>query len=185
MVNVLERVKWEEECRLLGFDLRIFEPKVRVATQRLISLVSSVCVTAPQTRRYGCDRRLIRRLASLCYTALMASRLCVKGLPKYVSEARLREHFSAKGEVTDAKVVRSKCVRDRGSSYMRRFAEFFRRQLCLVCRDGASRQFGFVGFRSAEEATAALKYFNRTFIDTSRISVEVHRCYSWRLTSSF
>lgn len=40
----------------------------------------------------------------------MASRLCVKGLPKYVSEARLREHFSAKGEVTDAKVVRSKCA---------------------------------------------------------------------------
>lgn len=77
----------------------------------------------------------------------MASRLCVKGLPKYVSEARLREHFSAKGEVTDAKVVRSK--------------------------DGASRQFGFVGFRSAEEAADALKYFNRTFIDTSRISVEV------------
>ena len=38
----------------------------------------------------------------------MTSRLCVKGLPKYVSEARLREHFSAKGEVTDAKVVRSR-----------------------------------------------------------------------------
>ncbi|KAL3138544.1 hypothetical protein ABBQ32_006320 [Trebouxia sp. C0010 RCD-2024] len=77
----------------------------------------------------------------------MTSRLCVKGLPKYVSEDRLREHFSAKGEVTDAKVVRS--------------------------RDGASRQFGFIGFRSAEEAAAALKYFNRTFIDTSRIVVEV------------
>lgn len=43
---------------------------------------------------------------------------------------------------------------------------------CLLCRDGASRQFGFIGFRSAEEAADALKYFNRTFIDTSRIVVE-------------
>ena len=42
----------------------------------------------------------------------------------------------------------------------------------LLRRDGASRQFGFVGFRSAEEAADALKYFNRTFIDTSRIVVE-------------
>lgn len=36
------------------------------------------------------------------------SRLCVKNLPKYVDEARLREHFEAKGEVTDAKIVRTK-----------------------------------------------------------------------------
>ena len=42
----------------------------------------------------------------------------------------------------------------------------------LLRRDGASRQFGFIGFRSAEEAADALKYFNRTFIDTSRIVVE-------------
>ncbi len=37
----------------------------------------------------------------------------MKGLPKYVSEARLREHFSAKGEVTDAKVVKSKYAQSR------------------------------------------------------------------------
>lgn len=42
----------------------------------------------------------------------------------------------------------------------------------MLRRDGASRQFGFVGFRSAVEAADALKYFNRTFIDTSRIVVE-------------
>lgn len=42
----------------------------------------------------------------------------------------------------------------------------------LLRRDGASRQFGFIGFRSAEEAADALKYFNRTFIDTCRIVVE-------------
>lgn len=36
------------------------------------------------------------------------SRLCVKNLPKYVTEPRLKEHFSAKGEVTDVKVLRTK-----------------------------------------------------------------------------
>jgi hypothetical protein len=31
----------------------------------------------------------------------------------------------------------------------------------------------FVGYRSAEEAAAALKYFDHSFIDTSRLAVEV------------
>ena len=38
----------------------------------------------------------------------MTSRVCVKGLPKNYTDERLREHFAVKGEVTDAKVVRSK-----------------------------------------------------------------------------
>lgn len=42
-----------------------------------------------------------------------------------------------------------------------------------VIRDGQSRQMGFVGFKSEEGAAAALKYFNNTFIDTFRITVEV------------
>ena len=36
----------------------------------------------------------------------MSSRLCVKNLPKGADERRLREVFSRKGEVTDAKVIR-------------------------------------------------------------------------------
>jgi multiple RNA-binding domain-containing protein 1 len=36
------------------------------------------------------------------------SRICVKNLPKYVDDRRLREHFAAKGEVTDAKVMRTR-----------------------------------------------------------------------------
>ena len=38
-----------------------------------------------------------------------SSRLCVKNIPKYVDEKRLREFFSAKGEVTDVKILRTKC----------------------------------------------------------------------------
>uniref|UniRef100_A0A0D3G078 RRM domain-containing protein n=1 Tax=Oryza barthii TaxID=65489 RepID=A0A0D3G078_9ORYZ len=79
----------------------------------------------------------------------MSSRLCVKNLPKGADEGRLREVFSRKGEVTDAKVIRTK--------------------------DGKSRQFAFVGFRTNEEAEEALKYFNNTYIDTCKITCEVAR----------
>ena len=73
------------------------------------------------------------------------SRLIVKGLPSYLSDARLRDHFSEKGHVTDVKLMRRP--------------------------DGTSRRFGFVGFRTEAEAAEACAYFDRTYIDTSRISV--------------
>ncbi|KAK8940474.1 Polyadenylate-binding protein RBP47C' [Platanthera zijinensis] len=75
------------------------------------------------------------------------SRICVKNLPKYVKEDRLREFFSQKGEVTDAKIMRT--------------------------TDGMSRQFGFIGFRTEGEAEEALKFFDNTYMDTSRITCEI------------
>ena len=36
------------------------------------------------------------------------SRLCIKNIPKYANEIRLREHFSKKGEVTDVRVVKTR-----------------------------------------------------------------------------
>ncbi|KAM3389187.1 hypothetical protein ACQJBY_011377 [Aegilops geniculata] len=79
----------------------------------------------------------------------MSSRLCVKNLPKGADEKRLREVFSRKGEVTDAKVIRTK--------------------------DGKSRHLAFIGFRTNEEAAEALNYFNNTYIDTSKITCEIAR----------
>ncbi|RLM75166.1 multiple RNA-binding domain-containing protein 1 [Panicum miliaceum] len=79
----------------------------------------------------------------------MSSRLCVKNLPKGADDRSLREVFSRKGEVTDAKVIRTK--------------------------DGKSRQFAFIGFRTNEDAEEALKYFNNTYIDTCKITCEVAR----------
>lgn len=74
------------------------------------------------------------------------SRLIVKNLPPYLNEARLKEHFSSQGaSITDSKLVRRP--------------------------DGTSRRFGFVGFKTEEDAQKALGYFNRTFIDTARIDV--------------
>ncbi|XP_065865872.1 multiple RNA-binding domain-containing protein 1-like [Euphorbia lathyris] len=77
------------------------------------------------------------------------SRICVKSLPKYAAEDRLREVFSKKGEITDVKLMRTK--------------------------DGKSRQFAFVGFRTEHEAEEAIKYFNKSYFDTCRISCEIAR----------
>ena len=79
------------------------------------------------------------------------SRLLVKNLPAYLTQQQLREHFSSPsgpgGTLTDAKVV--------------------------LKPDGTSRRFGFVGFKTDAEAQKAQKWFDRTFIHSSRISVAV------------
>ncbi len=51
--------------------------------------------------------------------------------------------------------------------------------MCVTpsCRDGQSRQFGFVGFRSVAEAQAAVKYFNRSFMGAQRLTVEFAEKY--------
>lgn len=79
------------------------------------------------------------------------SRLIVKNLPPYITPARLREHFSQKGSpdglITDVKVSQKS--------------------------DGTSRRFGFVGYKSERDAEAAQKWFDRTFIDSTKISVAI------------
>ena len=60
-------------------------------------------------------------------------------------------------------------------------------------RDGVSRRFAFVGFKTIEDATKALKFFDKTFFDTSRLKVEVAlpvgdrslpRAWSWHTAGS-
>ena len=79
------------------------------------------------------------------------SRLIVKNLPSYVTPAKLREHFEQQkgpgGTLTDVKVSSKP--------------------------DGTSRRFGFVGYKSDHEALAAQIWFDRTFIDSTRINVDV------------
>ncbi|KAI7898836.1 uncharacterized protein BX663DRAFT_538350 [Cokeromyces recurvatus] len=74
------------------------------------------------------------------------SRIIVKNLPKLLSEEKFREHFAKKGEVTDAKLMKTS--------------------------RGASRRFGFIGYKTEAAAEAAIAYFNNTFINTSKITVE-------------
>lgn len=74
------------------------------------------------------------------------SRLIVKNLPNGMKEERFRQLFAAFGTLTDCSLKFTK--------------------------DGKFRKFGFIGFRSEEEAQSALNHFNKSFIDTSRITVE-------------
>lgn len=75
------------------------------------------------------------------------SRLIVRNLPKHLTVQRLKEHFERQGEVTDARIMKT--------------------------RDGRSRLFGFVGFKTASDANQARAHFNGTYIDTSRVQVDV------------
>ncbi|CAG0884800.1 unnamed protein product [Darwinula stevensoni] len=75
------------------------------------------------------------------------SRLIIKNLPDGVSEEKLRKAFESHGEVTDVQLKYTK--------------------------SGKFRHFGFLGFKTPEEANAACKYFDKTFLGASRISVEI------------
>jgi multiple RNA-binding domain-containing protein 1 len=79
------------------------------------------------------------------------SRLIVKNLPPYITPARLREHFEQKsgpgGTLTDCKVAHK--------------------------QDGTARRFAFVGFKTEQEAAKAREWFDRTYIDSTRINVTV------------
>uniref|UniRef100_A0A565CFH3 RRM domain-containing protein n=1 Tax=Arabis nemorensis TaxID=586526 RepID=A0A565CFH3_9BRAS len=48
----------------------------------------------------------------------------------------------------------------------------FHRKEKSQTESGKSRQFAFIGFRNEQEAQEAIKYFNNSFLDTSRITVE-------------
>ena len=47
----------------------------------------------------------------------------------------------------------------------------------LPSRDGTSRQFGFIGFRTVQEAQAAMQYLNKSFMGAQRIYVEFAERY--------
>ncbi|XP_034489664.1 probable RNA-binding protein 19 [Drosophila innubila] len=74
------------------------------------------------------------------------SRIIVKQLPKHISEEKLRNIFGAKGTITDLQLK--------------------------YTPDGKFRQFCFVGYSSDAEAQEAIKHFNNTCIQTSRVRVE-------------
>lgn len=79
------------------------------------------------------------------------SRIIVKGIPKYLTEDKLRDHFSKKGEISDVKLKKNKT--------------------------GESRRFAFIGFKKLEDAEEAVKYFNGSFIDTAKIQVDLAKSF--------
>lgn len=75
------------------------------------------------------------------------SRLIIKGLPSRYDNKHLRELFEPLGEVTDARVMKT--------------------------QDGRSRRFGFVGFRTKQDAARARASMHRAFVDTAAVHVEI------------
>lgn len=114
------------------------------------------------------------------------SRICIKNLPKHVDAARLREHFAARGEVTDAKVQVEKCARQllvpcacwsrlcEAAASAAHPADSFL-HFSQLRGTGRSRQMAFVGFKTIDQAADAVRFYNQTFLDTSRIEVEVRQ----------
>ena len=79
------------------------------------------------------------------------SRVIVKNLPPKTTEKTLSDLFSQCGEVTDARLIRT--------------------------RAGASRRFGFVGLVTEAQARRAVEMFDRSFVGSARISVETAKPY--------
>lgn len=78
--------------------------------------------------------------------------MIVKNLPHGADDQKLRQHFSAKHPVTDVKLMKT--------------------------RDGKSRRFGFVGFKNETDAEDAVKYFNDSYMGSSKILVQVAKSFS-------
>jgi RNA-binding proteins (RRM domain) len=74
---------------------------------------------------------------------MQSSRIFVKNLPPNITESDFRKHFAVQG-----------------------------RQVTDV-KLYPSRRIGFIGYKSAEDAAWAVKYFNKTFIRLSRIAVDL------------
>lgn len=81
---------------------------------------------------------------------MISSRIYIKGLGPSVNEANVLSHLqSFSSDVTDLKIART--------------------------RSGVSRRFCFVGFKSAEIAQACVTSLDKTFLGSSRLSVELAR----------
>lgn len=53
------------------------------------------------------------------------------------------------------------------------FADFGTLTDCVLkfTKDGKFRKFGFVGFKTEEDGQKAMKHFNKSYVDTSRVTV--------------
>jgi multiple RNA-binding domain-containing protein 1 len=82
------------------------------------------------------------------------SRIIIKNLPSYITQAKLRSHLEDKGPKSQSKSTITDV------------------QLPSA-KDGSSRRFAFVGYKSEKEAEAAKEWFDKTFVDTTKIRVEL------------
>ncbi|XP_014244006.1 probable RNA-binding protein 19 [Cimex lectularius] len=75
------------------------------------------------------------------------SRIIVKNLPDFADTAQIKQKFQELGRVTDVQLKYTK--------------------------SGKFRKFGFIGYENEADAKAAIEHFNKTYIGTSQIQVEL------------
>ena len=91
------------------------------------------------------------------------SRIIVKGLPIYLSDDQLKEHFNKRllknhessqinNLITDVKIVRD--------------------------RNGQSRRFAFLGYKNEADARDAIGYFNGSYINTAKLQVNLAKSFA-------
>ena len=90
------------------------------------------------------------------------SRLIIKNLPPYLTPDALRKHFTGQASKNTAST----------SSSSLKYSTLTDVKIAYK-PDGTSRRFGFVGFKTEKEAEEAKRWFDKSFIDSMRISVEV------------
>ena len=87
-------------------------------------------------------------LARPSLTDMASSRIFIKGLPPTITEAEARKHFSA----GNREITDIKLI--------------------------PQRRIGYVGYKTPEDASGAVKYFNRSYVRMSKISVEPAKAVS-------
>lgn len=92
------------------------------------------------------------------------SRIIVKGLPIYLEDDKLKEHFV-------------KRLIDKHAS-SRNTEDLITDVKILKDRNGQSRRFAFIGYRSEEDAFDAVSYFDGSFINTSKIEVAMAKSFA-------
>lgn len=79
---------------------------------------------------------------------MASSRIFIKGLPPTITEAEARKHFSA----GNREITDIKII--------------------------PQRRIGYVGYKTPEDASRAVKYFNKSYVRMSKISVEPAKAVS-------
>jgi multiple RNA-binding domain-containing protein 1 len=102
------------------------------------------------------------------------SRLIIKNLPPYLTPDALRKHITGQAfkntSSTSSSSLKIFTLTDAKIAYK---------------PDGTSRRFGFVGFKTEKEAEEAKRWFDKSFIDSMRISVEVVDVSSSRFCTKY